>query len=547
MSLAALLPDLPDLLVEQAVIGEEAITIVARLTTPAMPCPACAQLATQVHSRARRTLCDVPAGGRIVRLSLQVRRFLCLVPTCPRRTFTEQVPALAARYARRTARLQDTLRRIGFALGGEAGARLATHLGMACSPDTLLRLVRRTVLPPLPTPRVLGVDDWSFCKRRSFGTILIDLERRKPVDLLPDREAETLAAWLIAHPGVEIAARDRSRQYAEGLSLGAPEAIQVADRWHLLKNLAEALEGFFLHKKQLLKEALPRSRPPPPDQPPPAPWLRGQTRQAEAASLSRHSPWVERYHQIHAWYAQHVDRDTIAERLGISRHTVSRYLRMDLPPERKQAQDQRSRPLDRYKPYLLQRWNEGCRNAKQLWRELVGLGYSQSRSTVGRFVGLLRYETGQPHKFKQAEVAPLYTPQEVRHRPLTAVQAAYLFTARIEQRRAWQQQYLDQLCARDETIACTLLQVQAFCTMVRDCQGHQFDQWLAEVQEHGIAELQTFAKGLQKDYDAVKAGLTLSWSNGQTEGQNHRLKFLKRQMYGRAHFALLRQRVLARG
>ncbi len=546
MSLAALLSDLPDLLVERVIMGDDAITLVARLTTPVMPCPGCSQLATHMHSRARRTLCDVPAGGRIMRLSLQVRRFFCSVPTCPRKTFTEQVPALAAPYARRTVRLQDTLRLIGFALGGEAGARLAAQLGMACSPDTLLRLVRWAALPPLPTPRVLGVDDWSFCKRRSFGTILVDLERRRPVDLLPDREAETLAAWLIAHPGVEIATRDRSRRYAEGLRLGAPDALQVADRWHLIKNLTEALEAFFLHKKSVLKEALPRSRPPPADQPPPAPWLKGQTRQAEAASLSRHSPWVERYHQIHAWYAQHVDRDTIAERLGVSRHTVSRYQRMEQPPERKQAQDQRSRPLDRYKPYLLQRWNEGCRNAKQLWRELGDLGYSQSRSTVGRFIGLLRYETGQPHTFKQAGTALLYIPEEVRHRPLTAVQAAHLFTAREEQRSAWQQKYLDQLCAMDEVIAHAYHQVHAFCAMLRQCQGHQFDHWLAEVQEHGIAELQTFAEGLKKDYDAVKAGLTLSWSNGQVEGQNHRLKFIKRQMYGRAHFALLRQRVVAR-
>ena len=547
MSLAALLPDLSDLLVEQVIIGDDAITLVARLTTPTMPCPGCAQLATHVHSRARRTLYDIPAGGRTVRLSLQVHRFFCRTPTCPRKTFTEQMPALAVPHARRTARVQDTLCRIGFALGGEAGARLAAHLGMACSPDTLLRLVRRAALPPLPTPRVLGVDDWSFCKRRSFGTILVDLEQRRPVDLLPDREAETLAAWLIAHPGVEIATRDRSRRYAEGLRLGAPEALQVADRWHLIKHLTEALEAFLLHKKSALKEALPRSRTPPADQPPPAPWLKGLTRQAEAASLSRHSPWVERYHQIHAWYAQHVDRDTIAEPLGVSRHTVSRYLRMDQPPERKQAQDQRPHPLDRYKPYLLQRWNEGCRNAKQLWRELGDWGYSQSRSTVGRFIGLLRHETGQPHQFKQAGAALLYTPEEVRHRPLTAVQAAHLFTAREEQRSAWQQKYLDQLSETDEAIARTSLHVQAFCTMLRNCQGHQFDHWLTEVQDHGIAELQTFAEGLKKDYDAVKAGLTLSWSNGQTEGQNHRLKFIKRQMYGRAHFALLRQRVLARG
>jgi transposase len=546
MSLAVLLPDLPDLLIEQAILGEEAITIVARLTSPAMPCPVCAQLAIRVHSRARRTLCDVPAGGRTVRLSLQVRRFFCLVSACPRKTFTEQVPALAAPSARKTARLQDTLRRIGFALGGEAGARLTAQLGMACSPDTLLRLLRRSVLPSLPTPRVLGVDDWSFCKRRSFGTILVDLEQHRPVDLLPDREAETLATWLIAHPGVEIAARDRSRRYAEGLRVGAPAAVQVADRWHLLKNLAEALEGFFLHKKQILKETLPRSRPPP-DQPPPAPWLTGRTKEAEAKSQRRQERAMDLYQQIHALDAKQVRVTDIAERLQICRETVYRYLSMNQPPERVAAQDRHPRPLDRFKPYLLERWNDGCRNSRQLWKELAAQGYDQSSAPVQRFIGGLRQETGKSHKFKQAEAAPLYTPDEGRHRPLTAVQAAYLFTMREEQRSTWQQKSLDQLCAKDEAIAQTTTLVQTFCTMLRECRGHQFDQWLDAVQAHGVVELQAFAEGLKKDYDAVKAGLTLSWSNGQTEGQNHRLKFLKRQMYGRAKFDLLRLRVLSPG
>jgi transposase len=546
MSLAALLPLLPDLLVEQIIIGDDAVTIAACLSAEAQPCPSCGMLATQVHSYARRTLLDLPACGRSLRLSLQVRRFRCAELTCSRVTFTEQIPTLAAPRARRSCRLQESLCQIGFMLGGEAGARLARRLGMPCSPDTLLRQMRRMPLPQLPTPRVLGVDDFSFRKRRAFGSILIDLERHRPVDLLPDREADTLAAWLDAHPGVEIASRDRSGPYADGLRAGAPTAIQVADRWHLLHNVGEVLEAFFLHKKQALKESWPRSRPHPSEQTVPAAWLAGRTKAAEGASLNRHSFWVERYHQIHAWYAQHVDRDTIAERLGISRHSVSRYLRMDQPPERKQPQARGPRPLDPYKPYLLERWNQGCRNAKQLWRELQAQGYTQSRSTVQRFIGLLRQETGQPHKFKRVAAARLYTPEEVRQRPLTALQAARLFTTEEGLRSPWQQKYLTRLCESDEAIACTYIHVQAFCIMLRCCQGDQLDTWLAEIQAHGVAELRTFAEGIKKDYEAVKAGLTLVWSNGQTEGQIHRLKLLKRQMYGRAKFDLLRLRVLAR-
>ena len=178
------LPDLPGLLLEQVISGDDALTFVARLTTPAPPCPSCGQLASRIHSRSRRTVRDLPISGRPVRLSFQIRRFFCMTPTCPRTTFAERLSALALPHAQRTLRLREVLRLIGFVLGGQAGARLVTRLGMPSSPDTLLRLVCQTALPPTPTPRVLGVDDWSFRKGRTFGTILVDLERHRPVDLL---------------------------------------------------------------------------------------------------------------------------------------------------------------------------------------------------------------------------------------------------------------------------------------------------------------------------------------------------------------------------
>lgn len=245
------LPDLPGLLVEQIISGDDMLTLVARLTTPAPPCPSCGQLATRIHSRYRRILHDLPVSGRTVRLSFQIRRFFCTTPTCPRKTFAERLPALARPHAQRTLRLQEVLCLIGFVLGGEAGARLATRLGMPSSPDTLLRLVCQTALPRAPTPRVLGVDDWSFLKGRTFGTLLVDLERHQPVDLLPDREGPTLTAWLLAHPGVEIVSRDRSTTYAEAIRLGAPNALQVADRWHLFVRRIGACVDSFQRKEGL--------------------------------------------------------------------------------------------------------------------------------------------------------------------------------------------------------------------------------------------------------------------------------------------------------
>ncbi len=338
--------------------------------------------------------------------------------------------------------------------------------------------------------------------------------------------------------------RDRSTIYAEAIRLGAPHALQVADRWHILKNLGEALEGLFLHKKQALKDALPRPRDSPHDRPAAAPWTTGRTKEAEANSLSRHVHFVELYQRIQSLAATGLRVTDIAEQVQMSRGAVYHYLHMDQPPERRSPQDRRSRPLDRYKPYLLRRWNEGIRNSRQLWRELVAQGYQQSSGPVQRFIGPLRQQTGRPHKFKAEAASPLYRPEEVRQRPLTAIQAARLFTSKEDQRTPWQRAYLTRLRAADPSLEQTYHQVQAFCEMVRQCQGERLDQWLAEIQACAVAELRAFAQGLVKDYQAVKNGLTLPWSNGPTEGHIHRLKLIKRLMYGRAGFPLLRQRVL---
>jgi transposase len=243
--------------------------------------------------------------------------------------------------------------------------------------------------------------------------------------------------------------------------------------------------------------------------------------------------------------AKHLRVTDSAERLEVSRGTVYHYLQMDHPPERPSPQDRRSRPLDRYKPYLLQRWNEGIRNSRQLWRELVARGFQQSSAPVQRFIGPLRQQTGTSHKFKSAAAAPLYSSEAVRQRPLTPPQAARVLCSQEQARRRGPQTSLTRLCASDATIAQTYHVVQAFGTLVRERPGvAQVEHWLAEVEHHGVPELRAFAAGLKKDYDAVLAGLTLEWSNGPTEGFVNKLKLIKRLMYGRASFGLLRQRFL---
>lgn len=279
------------------------------------------------------------------------------------------------------------------------------------------------------------------------------------------------------------------------------------------------------------------------------PWHTGATTRLEEKSVHLHQQRVELYHQIQDRAAKKIDVASIARQIGVSRQTVYTYLQMKQPPARTRIHRKREKLLDPYKDYLVQRWNEGCRNSQQMYREIKEQGYTGSETVVGRFVAPLRAKKGQARSFKsvEPEFATMVKPEEVKKkRPPTALQVAHWMTFKEDQRLDWQQTYLTQLCEADPQIARTYELIQEFTTMLRERKGERFDEWLDRAEKQGVSELQSFANGLKKDYDAVKAGLTLEWSNGQTEGQVHRLKLFKRQMYGRGRFDLLRKRVLKR-
>jgi transposase len=538
---------LVDLEIDEA---SQMITALAQTTSPEAPCPVCGQEACRVQSRYVRTLADLPCCGQQVRWLVQVRRFWCENRTCPRKIFTERLPSCAPAYARRTIREKELLYELAFALGGRAGEPIVHLLGMPVSHDTLIRLMRRQAPPACSTPRVLGVDDFSFKRGRKFGTILVDLILHKVVDVLPDREAETLVKWLREHTGIEIVSRDRAGSYADAVRRGAPGALQVSDRFHLLVNLQTTLVRYFerTHERlaslalqerlrQKKEVGVPADETRPPVQLEPKPSTR-----TERHRQARRAKRQNRYEEVIKLHEQGASQVAIAHLVGLDRDTVRRYIRAPGFPEIVRPGRRHSK-LDPYKDYLQQRVQEGQRNATHLIEELRARGY-QGGGTIVR--DYLRNLCPQPEWHTAYQQIKQEMQSGTVQAPLSAREAAWLFVCNPRKLKLEQVLQLEPLRVGDEEFASMYELAQDFRMMVVAHQAEYLPRWLEEAKASGIAELKGFVAGISRDYDAVRNGLSLEWSQGQTEAQVHRLKLIKRQGYGRANFDLLRLRILHR-
>ncbi|MEL7509782.1 MAG: ISL3 family transposase [Cyanobacteria bacterium J06554_1] len=408
-------------------------------------------------------------------LQLQTRKFFCLNAACKRRIFTERMPQVMAPWARRTCRLAQYLQALALSLGENAGVRLGRQWGYISSRNTLLRLLAKLSTPCVSMPKQLGVDDFAFRKGQRYGTIIVDLEAHRPVALLGGRNAQTLADWLESYPSIEVLSRDRSKTYRQGMSQGAPQAIQVADRFHLLQNLSEVLERYFRRQHKGLKIAeldyaqsigamlIVPARPNP-------------SRQVIADQC--HQRCLEKHQQVHSLRQQGMSVLDIAHHLVMGKRTVYTYLSLPSIGERQPKQVNKVSILEPYKPYLVGHWTAGKRMAKQLFYEIQEQGYEGTYETVARFMQQLALTHKQAVK-QQLGIPSSPLLISAKHRPLTARRASWL-VLQPAHKLSKANRNLINVMTRQPKLLTAICWAQSFAKIVRERLSTQLNSWLEE-------------------------------------------------------------------
>jgi transposase len=502
------------------------VLICERVTRTA-PCPVCATSARRIHSRYERTVWDLSIQNVQVILHLHVRKFHCDHPGCPRRIFTERLPQVTSPHDRYTFGLRQFLGQLGQEQGGAAGARSAKLLGMETTERAILRFMHALALPVIVDPQIIGLDEWAWKRRQRYGAIVVDLERKKPIALLPDRSQQTVIQWLKRYPTIKIVARDRSKEFAAAITAALPQAKHVADRWHLAKNLTEHLEKVVSARwKQLTKARCEAETSPEPVLVSPQP------------RRHRQSFGEDRYqHALALAQAGHPTK-TIAKRLGVGPRTIQRWLAQEHGPYVGLRKPRRS-PLDWSTRYLRERWEAGERNGTVLWEELRVQGYSGSIRSVYR-----RLAKWRDHP-RQREVPA--SPGSVPSSPFEGVTPGKVIgwmVARPGTLSPEAQQQLDWITQTDGTLAQARELTHSFLELIRHHSGEGLDSWLKDVRASSVRQFLPFARSVERDKAAILAGLTLPYSTGPVEGHINRLKLIKREAYGRAGLSYLQHRFL---
>jgi transposase len=482
--------------------GDE-ISVRARTRAGAVACPGCGAETARVHGYHERTAADVPLDGRRVVVRVRVRRMRCPAPTCKVQTFREQVPGVLERYQRRISRLTAQVSAVARELAGRASARLLPALGIGATRHTALRVLMRIPLPEAAVPRVLGIDDFALRRGLVYATVLIDAETGRRVDVVPGRTTDAAEGWLREHPGVEVLCRDGSGAYGEAARRALPSAVQVSDRWHLWHLLGEAAR----------KEVLAHS----------ACWAKGAPLQeGKRAETTR-----ERWQQVRDLREKGAGLLECARRLGLSLNTVKRYDRASEPERLQRVPKYRPTLVDPYRDYLRKRRaEEPGVPVQQLLREIRERGYQGSSNLLVRYINQGRLDGSQPH--------------------LSSRQATRLLLTRPDRLTGGQQETVSRVGAACPEMTALASLVRGFAALLAPDPGNatRLQEWITAARGADLPHVHAFTRGLDLDIQAATAALTMPFHNGRTEGVNTRTKMIKRQMYGRAGFELLRHRIL---
>jgi len=495
------------------------VRIAARTRELPVACPDGGRGSTRVHSRYCRTLADVAVGGRPVLIGLSVRRLFCDAPGCGRRTFAEQVEGLTVRYQRRSSLLQHLVETAGVLLAGRGGARLLRILKAPLSRTSVLFQLMRIPLPPTPTPQVLGVDDFALYAD-TYGTLLVDADSRLPIELWSGRDAGQLASWLRLHPGVRVVCRDGSLVYRQGITEGAPDAVQVSDRFHLWQGLSKRVSDVAAAHRRCLPVAVP--------DPEPGPASPAASPEPADTPARRHAKRL--FEAVHAAPGPGRSLSAIARELGLNRRTVAKYARATSWQECvRRTPPRRSTSLDPYLEYLQQRWDEGKHTATVLHQEIAAKGYGGHYQRVKMAIAPLR------------RGLPIDTPRE---RPPSPRQVARWITTTPSKRGLYPTEALRRLLEHCPELDRTHTLVRQFAAMLDARDAAPLPAWRDQLAASGLSALASLANAIREDQLAVVQGITTPFNSGVNEGRITDLKLQKRIMASRAGVPLLRHRVV---
>lgn len=515
----------------QQVISSDGITIHLRAARKTAQCPECLKHSRSVHSCRRRRIQHLPCSGQALWLIFAVRHWYCRNPSCSRKIFAESLTPFAGPQQQSSTLLQNLQRQLGLIAGGEAGRRAATASGMRISADTLLRRVVQAPEQAENRIRHVGIDEWAWHRGHRYGTLIVNLDTHRPLVLLPGREQRTLAAWFKKYPEIQVVSRDRGGIYALAARDGAPQARQVADRWHLLKNIGDALEPMMYRHMPLIRlvatELSPKKQ-----ITEASPVTASTLRLPERIKQQRRDKRYQRWAEVDSLHKKGCGIREISRITGLSRVTVRRWIQSKAFPE---ISTKPPRPglLDPWYEWLEEQRKNGNHNARQLWREMVATGFTGSETTVRDAVAKWRKQVNGP------VIAPGRLPSASR------VSRWLMPWRMIRGEENYASRFIESMCQKEPQLKMAQQLSLDFYRMLKMKNKSQLNQWFADVSKSGLVDLQRVAAGMEADATAIHEAISSRWSNGVVEGHVNRLKMLKRQMYGRAGFELLRRRVMS--